>query len=253
MAHVEVFEDAAALTRHAAERVVQLAAHACNKRGRFFLCLSGGNTPRALYALLATDPFVRRIDWARVELCFGDERCVRSEAPASNYGMTSRALFEHVPLQAQQIHRVATELPPQMAADDYEARLRDLLGVTPSGAPLQRFDLVLLGLGADGHTASLFPGSVNEPGRWVSARPSQSSWRITLTPQALNAAVAVFFLVEGPNKAEPLARVVNGPSVPMLLPAQRIVPSGALTWLVDRSAAMHLTSPRVVRRSTVVR
>ncbi|MCA9322328.1 MAG: 6-phosphogluconolactonase, partial [Planctomycetes bacterium] len=174
------------------------------------------------------------------EVCFGDERCVAPDAPESNYGMVSRALFDHVPLPAQQIHRITTELSPRMAADDYEARLKSLLGVAPSGAPLRRFDLVLLGLGTDGHTASLFPGSADEPGRWVSPRMVSSSWRITLTPLALNAADSVFFLVKGPEKAEPLAQVSSAPSDPMLLPAQRIVPSGTLTWLVDQDAASRL-------------
>jgi len=241
MPAVEVFADRIALIAAAAEVVVQAAADACRTRGRFVFCLSGGQTPRALYELLATDAFAKRIDWAHTELCFGDERCVPPDDPASNYRMASQALIAHVPIAAAHVHRIAAELSPTQAADDYEARLRALLGVSSTGQPAQAFDLVLLGLGADGHTASLFPDSVDEEGRWVSARAAQPVSRITLTPLALNAAECVCFLVAGADKAERLAQLLAQPRDPRRLPAQRITPSGRLRFLVDRAAASALT------------
>ncbi len=237
---VEVFADAAALTRSAAEAVVRAAAQACSARGRFVFCLSGGRTPRALYELLATEAFASRVDWMRTEVWFGDERCVAPDDPASNYRMVWQALLQQVPLPAEQVHRIAAEQAPQTAADAYEASLKSALGISDSGAPLRRFDLVLLGLGSDGHTASLFPGSVDEPGHWVSARFAQPAWRITLTPLALNATESALFLVSGTQKAERLAEVLRRPLDPERLPAQRIVPTGELRWLVDQAAAARL-------------
>jgi 6-phosphogluconolactonase len=151
-----------------------------------------------------------------------------------------QALLQHVPIVAKQVYRIAAEHPPHDAAAAYEATLQTLLGVSDSGAPRQHFDLVLLGLGSDGHTASLFPNSHDEPGRWVAARPAQPVWRITLTPLALNAARAAWFLVSGADKAERLAQVLQGPIDPLMLPAQRIAPAGSLRWLIDREAAAKL-------------
>lgn len=249
---VLVFADPAALMRGAAERVVDAAARACSARRRFLFCLSGGNTPRALYELLATPAFAARIDWSRTELCFGDERCVPPDAPESNYGMVAQALLRHVPLDPARIHRIAGEQEPVRAAAAYEATLATLLGRSASSdTPTHGFDLVLLGLGADGHTASLLPGSNDEPGRWVSARGAHPLARVTLTPQLLNNAEATLFLVSGAQKAERLAQVLYGPHDPLQLPAQRIVPTGELTWLVDAAAATRL-DPRTfhVERGT---
>jgi 6-phosphogluconolactonase len=228
------------LTQQAAEYVVATAADACSARGRFVWCLSGGRTPRALYELLASTAFAPRIDWSRTHICFGDERCVPPDDPASNYRMVREALLQHVPIDADRVYRIAAEDPPHEAAAAYETTLQNLLGVSDSSEPLQPFDLVLLGLGSDGHTASLFPYSRDEPGRWVSARPAQPVWRITLTPTALNASEAAWFLVSGADKAERLAEVLYGPIDPLRLPAQRIAPTGSLRWLVDREAAAKL-------------
>lgn len=247
---VDVFPDAAALTRCAAEAVVRAAARACRLRGRFIWCVCGGQTPRALYELLATDAFAKRIDWTRTELCFGDERCVTPDDPSSNYRMVWQALVRHVALAPSQVHRIEAERTPLVAADAYETQLKQLLGVSASGFPSRYFDLVLLGLGDDGHTASLFPGSLDEPGRWVSARPGQPFWRITLTPAVLNASQATLFLVSGAQKAAQLARVLCGPADLVGVPAQRIAPAGTLTWLADRAAAARL-DPDALERSAI--
>jgi 6-phosphogluconolactonase len=238
---VEVFDDSQQLASAAAEAVVAAAARACNDHGRFVWCLSGGNTPRALYELLAGPAFATRIDWAHTHIAFGDERCVAPDDPASNYRMIHEALLRHVPIPAAQLHRIAGEEPPEEAARAYEIALRALLGESQSGAPLQPFDLVLLGLGSDGHTASLFPFSHDEPTPWVVARSAQPAWRITLTPRALNATEAAWFLVSGADKAARVADVVQGPSNPLALPAQRIAPLGGLRWWLDRAAAGQLT------------
>jgi 6-phosphogluconolactonase len=238
---VEVFDDSEQLAIRAAEAVVTAAARACSAHGRFVWCLSGGQTPRALYEQLATPTFASRIDWQRTHVTFGDERCVPPDDPASNYRMIHEALLQHVPIPAAQVYRIAGEAAPEDAARAYEATLHALLGETESGAVRQAFDLVLLGLGSDGHTASLFPYSHDDPAHWVSARSAQPVWRITLTPRALNAAEAVWFLVTGADKAQRVADVVQGLSNPLTLPAQRIAPLGGLRWWLDRAAASRLT------------
>jgi 6-phosphogluconolactonase len=237
---IEVSADIRALMRVAAEGVIDSATRAIAARDRFVWCLSGGSTPRALYELLASSEYARRLDWSRTQLCFGDERCVAPDDAASNYRMVAEAMLRHVPLPAANLHRIPTELEPAAAASAYEATLQRLLGVGSGGAPEQRFDLVLLGLGPDGHTASLFPNSQDAPGAWVSAREAKPIWRITLTPLALNAADTVRFLVAGPDKAERLAQIIEGPRDPVTLPAQRIAPQGSLGFWLDKPAAAKL-------------
>lgn len=231
-----VVEDPAALARAAAEEVARRADEAVAARGAFTWALSGGSTPRALYALLA-DPaagFRDRIPWARTEVFFGDERNVPPDHPDSNHRMASEALLSHVPVAA--VHRIEGERPAGEAADRYAALLRQRFG---AGAP-PRLDLVLLGLGADGHAASLFPGSpaLEERARWVSAAwvPALGAHRITLTLPVLDAAAAVLFLVAGRDKAGPL-RALLAPGPPTI-PAARVRPeAGALRVLADRAAA----------------
>jgi len=220
-----------------------IAAH-----GRFVTALSGGSTPRALFQLLATERFVSAVDWSRVHVCWGDERAVPPDAEASNYRMAREALLDHVPVPAAHVHRIRGEDPPSVAADTYERTLRTLFA-TPVGPPRPlpgaRFDLVLLGMGDNGHTASLFPGlhAVREAERWVVAESvaEVGMWRITLTPVVLNAAAEVVFLVAGADKAAMLHRVLDGPVRPDALPAQVVAPhDGRLRWLVDTDAAARL-------------
>lgn len=202
--------------------------------------LSGGSTPKRLYQLLATDTFARRIDWQRLHVFWGDERCVPPDHADSNYRMARESLLDHVPIPDENVHRIAGELDPTQAAALYEQHLRAFF----SGQP--RFDLILLGLGNDGHTASLFPHTpaLDERERWVVAdyyAPVQPPWRVTLTPPAINAAARVVFLVSGEEKADMLRRVLEGEFKPHELPAQLIQPiSGELTWLVDETAASRI-------------
>jgi len=234
----------------AAERLVTRAAAAIATSGRFIVALAGGSTPRGLYELLATPRHAPRIDWPRVHVFWGDERCVPPDDPASNYRMTREALLDHVPVLPSNVYRIHGEGLPTAAADAYEDDLRRVFS-TPSGRPRETasacFDLVLLGMGDNGHTASLFPGltAVHESQRWVVAEyiSEVSMWRVTLTPPVINAAADVLFLVSGAGKAAMLHRVLEGPRQPDAFPAQAIVPRGGATWLVDVAAAADLREP----------
>ena len=245
-AKVDVFRTSEALAQAAAERFVSSAAEAIRAGGRFVVALSGGSTPRSLYALLATGAYATRIDWSRVQVFWGDERCVLPTSPISNYRMAREALLDHVPVPDKNVHRIRGEDDPATAAAAYERELRDMFG-TPEGPPMPRlsFDLILLGLGEDGHTASLFPGlaAVSETERWVVAEyvARASMRRETFTPVLINAAAEVVFLVSGREKGEILRRVLDGPSQPGVLPAQVVAPRrGQLRWLVDAAAAANL-------------
>lgn len=239
MAEVEVCADDDALMAAAAETVVRSAAEAIEEAGQATVALSGGTTPKRLYQLLATPGYASRVDWPRVHVFFGDERCVPPNDPASNYRMAREALLDRVPIPPANVHRMRGEDEPATAAADYERELRQVLGARA------RLDLVLLGMGDNGHTASLFPGltAVREHQRWVVAEhvAEVGMWRITLTPAAINAAAEVVFLVSGAGKADMLARVVEGPRAPDTLPAQVVAPTnGQLRWLVDAAAAVNL-------------
>src|SRR5881396_748256 len=242
LADVAVLPTAAALADAAAGRFITAARDAIASHGQFIVALSGGSTPRDTYLLLGTEALVSRVMWSRVQVLWGDERCVPPDHIESNYRMARETLLDRVPIPAENVHRVHGEDDPATAAEVYEATLRALLR-TPAGA---RIDLVLLGLGEDGHTASLFPGSaaVDERTRWVLAAraPAAAVWRITLTPAVINAAAEVLFLVSGGAKAGILRRVLEGPHRPQELPAQAIAPSnGRVRWCVDAAAAADLT------------
>ncbi len=230
---VRVFNDPATMARAAAEEIVLAAQAAFRAKGRFNLCLSGGNTPRLLYSLLAAPPFLEQIDWTRVDLFWGDERCVPPEDPESDFRMARESLIDRLPPgQAPRIYRLMGELVPQFAASSYESLLHGYFSSTGQG-----FDLLLLGMGEDGHTASLFPGTaaVHEKERWVVGHyvPRLAAWRLTLTPAFLNRAARTIFLVAGENKRAVLAEVLNGPYRPDTFPAQVIQPlSGNLSWFV---------------------
>jgi len=230
-----VLPSVTALADAVAERFIAAAGDAIDSRGQFVVVLSGGSTPRDTYRRLSTEALVSRVMWSRVQVLWGDERCVPPHHPESNYRMARETLLDHVPVPAANVHRIHGEDDPTTAAGDYEATLR----------ALARIDLVLLGLGEDGHTASLFPGSaaVREQTRWVMAvHPAAAAvWRITLTPAVINAAAEVLFLVSGGAKAGILRRVLDGPRRPEELPAQAIAPTdGRVRWCVDAAAAAEL-------------
>ncbi len=230
-----VCRDADRLALAAADLFAKLARDAIAQRQRFAVALAGGSTPRPAYGLLAEEPLSGRIDWPRVEVFWGDERCVPPSHPDSNYRMTRRALLDRVPIPGGNVHRVRGELPPEEAAAHYRLELQMVMG---GGG---RFDLILLGMGTDGHTASLFPETAvlnDEECSFVAVYVERmGSWRLTLTLPTINAARHVVFLVSGESKAEALARVWSGERLPAALvqPAE-----GELMWLVDRDAAAGL-------------
>jgi 6-phosphogluconolactonase len=239
-----VAPDAAALMHLAAEEVAARAASAVRARGRFSVALSGGSTPRALYALLADPraPFRARVPWQAVQVFFGDERQVPPDHADSNYRMAREALLAHVPIPAESVHRVRGELADaDEAALEYEAELAEAFALHEGERP--RLDLALMGMGPDGHTASLFPGSpaLDETSRLAVAPfvPKFGAHRVTLTLPVFAAARAVLFLVAGADKAERVAEVLGGRAPE--LPAARVRPSdGELLWLLDAAAAARL-------------
>lgn len=236
------FPDSGQMCSAAARQWVEFAAAAISKSGRFTVALSGGSTPKRLYELLAQPPFREKVEWGRVEFFWGDERAVAPDRPESNFYVAERTLLGKLELRPEQIHRIrAEEMDRGAAAEAYEGEIARVFGVPPGGKP-PPLDLVLLGLGADGHTASLFPYSeiLHERARWVAAYyvPKLGADRITLTPAIINGAAHVIFLVAGADKAAALAQVLEGPKDPDRLPAQLIRPvSGRLMWFVDGAAA----------------
>jgi 6-phosphogluconolactonase len=239
---IEVFADNSTLNTATAERIVAAAGRAVAERGAFHLVLSGGETPKPLYELLATTEWADRLDWRNVHVYWSDERCVPVDDPRSNAGMTRRALLDHVPVPMAQVHPLYLGGSPRQAAMEYEALLRR----SASGG-LPQFDLALLGLGADGHTASLFPGTsaVAERHRLVCELylPEQGMHRLTMTLPLLNQARQVVFLVAGAGKASMLQQVLSGAvdSAGEIPPARLVQPDGGeLRWMIDAAAASHL-------------
>jgi 6-phosphogluconolactonase len=247
MPEISIHPDRESLIREAANVIVDLAASAIQEHGRFALALAGGDTPRPVYARMADPAQARRVDWARVEVFFGDERSVPPDDSRSNYRMVREALLDHVRIPSTNIHRIRGEDEPEKAAAEYEAVLRRRLGDERGrdGPAPGSLDLILLGMGDDGHTASLFPGTpaVMEQARWVLAQfvETLQMWRVTLTPVVINASRNVLFLVSGAGKAEMLRQVLEGAEEPLLRPAQVVRPSqGRVRWLVDAAAAARL-------------
>lgn len=233
-----VFETPEQLALAAAERFVERAYEFHGELDRFSVALAGGKTPRRVYELLATEQFKSRVQWSSVYLFFGDERCVPPDHPDSNYATAYETLISRAPIPAKNVHRIIGEGNPGENARTYENQLMTFF----AGLSWPRFDLVLLGMGDDGHTASLFPGSdaLSEKSKWVVPtrleRLSQN--RITLTVPVFNHAAHVMFLVTGAGKAVRLAEVLQPQPGSDRLPAQRIQPfDGKLEWLVDKTAA----------------
>lgn len=242
---VLIFPDRDDLNQAAAAFYVQTAKEAVVGHGRFLTALAGGSTPQPLYRLLSQPPYADQAPWAHTHLFWGDERLVPPDNPESSYGMTAALLLNHVPIPAANIYRARGEIAAAAAAADYAQKLAE---AAPTSSPWPRFDLLLLGMGHDGHTASLFPGPITtqeqtKPVIAVTAqydgRPAQ---RITFTPLVINEAHHILFLVTGAQKARALRAVLEGPPDPETWPAQRIHPrDGRITWLVDEAAAAQLT------------
>jgi 6-phosphogluconolactonase len=237
--------DPAALARRAACHFVEMVSEASEANGRARIAVSGGSTPKAAFELLVKpgQACLQRMPWEDLELFWVDERTVPPDHPESNYRMTREALLDHVPLNSQQVHRMEGELPPEEAAARYESDLRNTFRL--EGAELPRFDLISLGMGDDGHTASLFPhtAALHEMNRLVTANqvPQKDTWRITLTWPVINHARSVFFHIAGAEKAERVHEVFTGPRDPERLPSQLIWPtSGILTLFLDKAAAVLL-------------
>ena len=230
-----VFPDEAALYRAAARAIKDSLAKLLQDSEIVPLVLAGGKTPASVYELLADRPLRDGLDWHRIHFFWGDERCVPPQNPESNFRMASESLLSRVPVQKRQVHRIEAELAePAEAARRYEAQI---LAFFP-GATLPSFDLVLLGMGADGHTASLFPGATWDERRLVVPvyAPALKSYRISMTPRLLNAARRIVFIVAGQAKAQALRDVLSGSD--RMLPATRIRPAGGrITWMVEEQAA----------------
>src|SRR3989440_6995670 len=238
---VHVFDDPEQVAREAAGLFVRLSIEAVSERGSFSVALSGGTTPRRIYELLASDDYRPQVPWAKVHPFFGDERTVAPDHPDSNYRMANEALLSLVPIPSKNVHRIDGVGDAAANASQYESELREFFG----DAAWPRLDLVMLGMGDDGHTASLFPGTtaLAEERAWVVANWVEKfqTWRITLTAPAINAARRVLFLVTGATKAERLREVLRGEQHPTRLPSQLIRPrDGTLEWFVDRAAAEKL-------------
>jgi 6-phosphogluconolactonase len=236
---IKVLPDVQAIVIDAAEQIVRAAEKAVALSHRFSIGLAGGSTPKALYQLLASESYRDRIDWTRVEVFFGDERCVPPDHAESNFRMARETLLSKVPIPDDNVYRMRGEINPNEAAKEYGMMLKEKFGEEGG------FDLILLGMGEDGHTASLFPGTpaVRETkhrcvAQLVEHSTTGKSWRITLTAPFINRCREVIVLVAGANKARTLAEVLEGPRDPEQLPIQLVQPaSGKLTWLIDAAAA----------------
>ena len=242
---IKVLPDPAAIAAEAAERIVRAADEAIALSGRFRIGLSGGSTPKLLFQLLASEAYHDRIDWTNVEVFFVDERCVPPDHADSNFRMVREMLLARVPIPGDNVYRMRGEVdPPDEAAKEYGRMLKEKFG-GPTIEEGGGLDVVLLGMGDDGHTASLFPGTgaVNETkhrcvANYAEMSTTGKSWRVTLTAPFINRARDVIVLVAGASKAKTLAAVLEGPRDPQRFPVQLIQPaSGRMTWLVDAAAA----------------
>ena len=237
--NVKVYEDKQELAEAAARGFIEQAKAAIDEKGYFAVALAGGSTPEMTYAMLSTEEYAGQVDWGSVHVFFGDERSVPPDDEDSNYRMANEALLSHV--SPGSVHRMKGELHPDEAAMQYEEELREFFD-TPGQPP--EFDLIQLGIGDDGHTASLFPNTpaLDVTDRWVAQNPvpKLETVRITLTLPVLNAAKVVSFLVAGEGKSEALKAVLESDADPRDYPSKLVRPAGELNWLVDRGAAQKL-------------
>lgn len=241
--NIVICRDGADLNRQAADEFIRLAHRAIESAGGFTVALSGGSTPKGLYELLALEGYKERVPWSRVHLFFGDERCVAPDHPESNYRMVREALLSRVSIPVENVHRMPGEQEPGIAAGEYEKELQKYFRLAEGTLP--RFDLVLLGVGEDGHTASLFPESdaLAESRHLVVANfvEKLKAHRLTLTFPVLNHAAAVLFLVSGRTKAVIVKEILAKESGSARFPAARVSPvAGRLTWMVTQDAAVDL-------------
>jgi len=241
---LHIFSDTQQLGRAAAEHVARLSAEAMLARGRFTIALSGGSLPKLISPALVSEPLRSQMDWSAWHVFFADERCVPLDHPDSNYRLTCEMLFDFVDIPPAQIHPINNTLSPSQAAQAYQVALQNVFA--NSGNRFPRFDLILLGMGEDGHTASLFPNHplLNESKRWVAEildSPKPPPERITLTLPVINNARQVAFLAAGAGKADILPQVLQTKTGSILLPAQRVQPAnGTLHWYIDNLAAANL-------------
>ncbi len=244
--NIEVYSNAGTLCEAAANRIMELAEDAITDQGEFHIALAGGSTPKMLYSLLALSPYKESIDWQHVYIYFGDERCVPPDHDDSNYRMAREALLSHVPIPEENIHRIEAELGNrEAAADEYAETLAHNV---PCVYELPLFDLVLLGIGPDGHIASLFPGTpaLEENNHLTTPVYVEKfdSWRISVTYPVINNANHIIIFASGEGKSDIIKAVLGeDPSAVSneLLPVQRLDPRADLTWFIDADAAQHLT------------
>lgn len=237
-ADLKVVTNPAQLAKEAAEIVLMIGTQAIEDRGSFALGVSGGSTPKAAYELLASDAYRSRIDWSKVEIYFADERCVLPDHTDSNYRLVHQTLLSKIPIDPKNVHRMKGEADPNFAAIEYGRMLKARFG---DGG----LDLLLLGMGEDGHTASLFPHTeaLKEAkhrcmAQLVEKSTTGKSWRITMTAPFINRSKNILVLVSGQSKAQTLGRVLNGPRDSENLPIQLIQPvDGPMLWLADSAAA----------------
>lgn len=239
---LHLFDDTEALFEAAAERWVQLAEGAVARQGAFHVALSGGSTPRGLYRRLASPPYHDRIAWDKVHIYFGDERCVAPDHPDSNYRMVKESLLQQAPIPATQIHRMAGEGEDLKGIAAGYAQL--LATQLPLDADIRRFDLVMLGLGPDGHVASLFPHTpaLTERDKWVVPVyvPKLETWRLTVTVPVVERARDIMLLVAGANKSSIMGELMKDYHGHPRYPVEMIKPKGRMEWYVDRDAAPFL-------------
>lgn len=238
---IKIFPDSETLAAFSAHRIVKLIDATLKHNERFSLALSGGSTPQPTYRAIA-ETYSNTVDWGRVHIFFGDERTVPPDHADSNYKMAKETLIDHLNIPDENIYRIAGENDPTTAARDYEAVIRDYFKHEPPG-----FDLTLLGIGDDGHTASLFPhtSALTLANQWVAANPVEklNTTRITLTPELINLSSNVMFIVSGDSKSSALHQIIDGDSNPQEFPAQLIqLTDGHLLWALDEAAAAQLVN-----------
>jgi 6-phosphogluconolactonase len=233
---LHIYKDADDLSAHAAKWIADYISATLKKQDRFTIALSGGSTPQKLHMLLAASPYKEQVDWSKLHFFWGDERAVPFDDSRNNAKMAFDTLLDHVPVNKLHIHIMRTDIEPVAAAEEYEKILQHYFNHSNTS-----FDLVLLGMGDDGHTLSLFPGMpvIHEENKMATAffLKQQDMYRITLTAPIVNRSATVAFLVAGAGKAKALKEVMDGDYKPDVYPSQVIQPAGELYWFIDKAAA----------------